>query len=319
MTDEASRPGDAGDPPTQDMGSADVDGVLAPTVWMARREWRAALEYAASAVRARKLDDWPLGDGHPVLVLPGFLAGPESTVFLRQHLRKLGYRSHDWRHGRNLGLREGMPEQLRELLLELHDRYGRRVSLVGWSAGGVYAREMARALPEHTRCVVTLGSPFRGHPASTRAWATYRLLNRGAFTEELFSDEARARRAEPLPVPTTCVYSRSDGIVAWQCCVSEPAPRTENVEVHGSHLGYGHHLDTLRVIADRLAQPEGAWQPYADRTHAGPSQDPRAEWASAHPAEPAVPPPTRSAVPGLGFLRRRTAMDGTSSAGDRAG
>ncbi|MGL4744332.1 MAG: esterase/lipase family protein [Dermatophilaceae bacterium] len=255
MTTNTSRLRGASDLP-------DADGVHPPTAWMARREWRAALEYASSAVRLRRLDDWPPGDGHPVLVLPGFLAGPESTVVLRQHLRKLGYRTHDWRHGRNLGLREGMPERLRELLLELHDRYGRRVSLVGWSAGGVYAREMARALPEQTRCVITLGSPFRGHPASTRAWATYRLLNRGAFTEELFSEEARARRAEPLPVPTTCVYSRSDGIVAWQCCVSEAAPLTENVEVTGSHLGYGYHLDTLRVIADRLTQPEGAWMPY---------------------------------------------------------
>ena len=64
-------------------------------------------------------------------------------------------------------------------------------------------------------------------------------------------------------MPTTCVYSRNDGIVAWECCLSEPAPLTENVEVTASHLGYGHELETLRVIADRLAQPEGAWQPYA--------------------------------------------------------
>jgi hypothetical protein len=63
-------------------------------------------------------------------------------------------------------------------------------------------------------------------------------------------------------VPTTCIYSRTDGIVAWQCCVSEPAPQTENIEVHASHLGYGHELETLRVIADRLAQPEGRWMPY---------------------------------------------------------
>lgn len=256
MSDPAARPHDAGDPP-------DVESALAPTVWMARHEWRMALEYAATAVRTRgDLAGWPRGDGHPVIVLPGFLAGPESTVFLRQHLRKLGYRTHDWRHGRNLGLRPGMSEALEELLLEVHDRYGRRVSLVGWSAGGIYAREMARALPDYTRCVITLGSPFRGHPASTRAWATYRLLNRGAFADALFTEEARARRASPLEVPTTCVYSRADGIVAWECCVSEPAPHTENVEVTGTHLGYGHQLDTLRVIADRLAQPEGSWQPY---------------------------------------------------------
>ena len=239
-----------------------ADGAHAPTAWQARREWRMALELANSAVRTRDLQKWPQGDGHPVIVLPGFLGGPESTVFLRGHLRRLGYRAHDWRQGRNLGASPELAERLEDLLLEIHDRYGRRVSLVGWSAGGIYAREMARALPDYTRTVITLGSPFRGHPAATRAWTMYRFMNRRHLAR-MFTDEALALRAAPLRVPTTCVYSRQDGIVAWECCLSEPAPRTENVEVTATHLGYGHELETLRVIADRLAQPEGAWQPYA--------------------------------------------------------
>ncbi len=237
--------------------------VDAPTFWATRREWRTALDLAASAVATRDLADWPAGDGHPVLVIPGFLAGPESTVFLRQHLRRLGYRAHDWRRGRNLGVTPDLTAHLEDLLLELYDRYGRRVSVVGWSAGGIYARELARALPHYTRSVVTLGSPFRGHPVSTRAWAMYRLLNRGPDSDALFTPEAIAARAAPLPVPTTSIYSRGDGIVAWQCCVADPAPHTENVEVGATHLGYGHHLETLRVLADRLAQPEGAWTPWA--------------------------------------------------------
>lgn len=244
-----------------DTGVPDATGAPMPSAWQARGEWRMTLELAHAAVRTRDLASWPRGDGHPVLVLPGFLAGPESTAFLRQHLRRLGYRTHDWRQGRNLGASPALSDRLEDLLLELHDRYGRRVSLVGWSAGGIYAREMARALPDYTRSVITLGSPFRGHPASTRAWAMYRLMNRRNL-EHFFTDEALARRAEPLTVPTTCIYSRADGIVAWQCCVAEPAPLTENVEVRSSHLGYGHHLDTLRVVADRLAQPEGDWQPW---------------------------------------------------------
>jgi len=109
--------------------------------------------------------------------------------------------------------------------------------------------------------VITLGSPFRGHPASTRAWRVYRLMNRHNL-EKMFTDEALATRAAPLSVPTTCIYSRNDGIVAWECCLSDPAPLTENVEVTASHLGYGHEMHTLRVICDRLAQPEGAWLPY---------------------------------------------------------
>ena len=237
--------------------------VLAPTLWAARREWRMALELVDSAVRTRDLDDWPRGDGQPVLVLPGFLAGPESTVFLRGHLRRLGYRAHDWRQGRNLGITPDLAARLEDLLLELYDRYGRAVSLIGWSAGGVYAREMARALPHYTRQVITLGSPFNGHPSKTRAWQTYRLLNRGPQHDALFTEEAVAQRAAPLEVPTTSIYSRTDGIVAWQCCVADPAPQTENIEVRATHLGIGHQHEALRVIADRLAQPEGRWMPYA--------------------------------------------------------
>ncbi|WP_157577251.1 esterase/lipase family protein [Phycicoccus jejuensis] len=237
----------------------------APTLWMARREWRAALELASSAVRTRDIAGWPVGDGHPVIVLPGFLAGPESTVFLRSHLRRLGYRVHDWRQGRNLGASPELAARLEDLLLEVYDRYGRRVSLVGWSAGGIYAREMARALPHYTRSVVTLGSPFRHHPAATRAWAMYRVMNRHHL-DQMFTEEALALRAAPLKVPTTSIWSRTDGIVAWECCVLDPGPLAENVEVDATHLGYGHHLDTLRVLADRLAQEEGAWRPWVAPT-----------------------------------------------------
>jgi pimeloyl-ACP methyl ester carboxylesterase len=250
---------------------------VAPNLWATRREWRMALELVDSAIHTRDLEEWPAGDGHPVLVLPGFLAGPESTVFLRKHLRRLGYRTHDWRQGRNLGVNAELTARLEDLLLELYDRYGRTVSLVGWSAGGIYAREMARALPYYTRAVITLGSPFNGHPSSTRAWNTYRLLNRGPQHDALFTELACSERAAPLDVPTTSIYSRSDGIVAWECCVAAPAPRTENIEVRATHLGYGHQLETLRIIADRLAQPEGEWTPYAgvaDRADAADSAAP---------------------------------------------
>ena len=267
MTQQHERPAVPG-PDAQDPQAAAVvpsvptaEGAPMPSAWQARREWRTALELASAAVRTRDLHEWPRGDGHPVIVLPGFLAGPESTAFLRSHLRRLGYQVHDWRHGRNLGASPELAEELEDLLLEIHDRYQRRVSLIGWSAGGIYAREMARALPDYTRSVITLGSPFRGHPASTRAWRVYRLMNRHNL-EKMFTDEALATRAAPLSVPTTCIYSRKDGIVAWECCLSDPAPLTENVEVTASHLGYGHEMHTLRVICDRLAQPEGAWLPY---------------------------------------------------------
>jgi pimeloyl-ACP methyl ester carboxylesterase len=138
---------------------------------------------------------------------------------------------------------------------------GRKVSLIGWSAGGIYARELARARRDDVRSVITLASPFRGDLRASHAWRLWRVFNRGT-NAEVISKAARIARERPLLVPTTCIYSKSYGVVAWQCCTSRPAPQTENVEVHSSHFGYGHNLETLHVIADRLAQPEGHWRPY---------------------------------------------------------
>jgi len=197
-------------------------------------EWRTGMEYVSARLAMRRIAGWPQGDGHPVLVLPGFLAGPTSTQFLRNVLRQLNYRVYDWGLGYNMGYRGSMKESLPARLHHIKERAGgSRVSIIGWSAGGIYARELARALPDDVRSVITLGSPFRGN-----------------------------HRAQPLSVPTTCIYSKSDGIVAWQCCTSLPAPETENIEVRSSHLGYGHNVQTLSVIADRLAQPENSWRPF---------------------------------------------------------
>jgi hypothetical protein len=241
---------------------ADAAGATAPSFRSRSREWLSGLEYVVAQLSGDLIARWPHGDGHRVLVIPGFLAGAQSTRILRNVLRRLGYQPHDWRLGYNLGYRPSMNEQLPVRLHELRERGGGRVSIIGWSAGGIYARELARAYPNDVRMVITMGSPFRGNPRASNAWRLWRLLNRGAGAGEIVSTTARTRREQPLTVPTTCIYSKSDGIVAWQCCTSLPAPRTENVEVHSTHLGYGHNVETLYVIADRLAQPEGRWRPY---------------------------------------------------------
>jgi pimeloyl-ACP methyl ester carboxylesterase len=229
-------------------------------------EWRTSVEYLAALAAARRIARWPHGDGHPVLVIPGFLAGPFSTQLLRDVLRRLNYRVYDWGLGYNMGYRGSMKETLPARLRHIQERTGgRKVSIIGWSAGGIYARELARAFPDEVRSVITLGSPFRGNHRASTAWTVWRIVNRGSEATEAVSEQAQLRRAQPLPVPTTCIYSKSDGIVAWQCCTSLPAPQTENVEVRSSHLGYGHNVQTLSVIADRLAQPEGRWRPFSPR------------------------------------------------------
>jgi hypothetical protein len=223
-------------------------------------EGRALFELAALLPAYPFLRRAPHGDGHPVLVLPGFMASDFSTRTLRRFLRDKGYRVHGWKLGRNLGPSAATLTAMVERLQDLHRRYGQRVSLVGWSLGGIYSRELARAMPDLVRQVITLASPFRDVDAvNVPRFLRQRSRRRTAVTDER---SVRARLREPLSVPTTAIVSRTDAIASWQSCCTEPGPFAENLEVDSSHLGFGHHPVVLLTIADRLAQPEGAWRPF---------------------------------------------------------
>jgi pimeloyl-ACP methyl ester carboxylesterase len=220
-------------------------------------EW-ASLPFASSLLAGA-----PRGDGHPVLVLPGFATTDSSTKVLRRFLKDLGYDAHSWDLGRNLGHkaigRDG--EKLIDRLRAIHDATGEKVSLVGWSLGGVMARLAAHKAPELVRQVVTLGSPFAGSPKSTTVWRAYEWL-----TGDKVDDQRIVRQldenAGPPPVPSTAIWSRSDGVVAWQTCREREAATTDNIEVRGSHCGLGVNPSVLYAVADRLAQPDDHWAPF---------------------------------------------------------
>ena len=198
------------------------------------------------------------GDGHPAIVFPGMGTSDIATLALRRYLRRLGYVTQAWGQGLNLGPRPGVIERAADDLRRLADRHGRPVSLVGWSLGGIYARELAKMHPDETRCVVTLGTPFAGHPKSTNVWRIYELLAHSKVGDPALM----ARIGTPPPMPTTSIYSRSDGVVAWRSCINAPGPLSENIEVPTSHLGMGANPLVLYAVADRLAQPIGAWRPF---------------------------------------------------------
>ncbi len=203
----------------------------------------------------------PQGDNHPVLVFPGFFASSRTTRPLRRFLADMGYRAHRWKLGYNMGYSYKLHYGMRDRVTELVERYGEKVSLVGWSLGGVYARELAREMPDIVRQVITLGSPFRGHPSSSNV---HRVFN--MFTEVPYDELPRSfleNMAHPPPVPTTALYTRGDGVVAWQSTV-EVSDRydVENIHVGGAHMGLGFNPRVLYVVADRLAQPEGQWRPF---------------------------------------------------------
>jgi pimeloyl-ACP methyl ester carboxylesterase len=221
-------------------------------------EVRAFWEHIATLAMRPMWAAAPSGDGHPVLVLPGLATGDASTALLRRFLSARGYAPSGWGQGLNLGLREGVLERAHETLRELWLRDGRSVSLVGWSLGGLYARELAKHSPEMVRLVITLGSPFTGHPRETNAWRLYEFASGHRVDWHNFHLPLRWAP----PVPTTSIWSPTDGVVAWRCSL-EPRPTlAENIVIESSHLGLGAHPAALYAIADRLAQPEGHWEPF---------------------------------------------------------
>jgi pimeloyl-ACP methyl ester carboxylesterase len=167
---------------------------------------------------------------------------------------------HGWRLGRNIGPTAATVTGLRDRLLGLQSRYDAAVSVIGWSLGGIYARSLARDTPTAVRQVITLGSPIHlAHEGQSRAG---RAFNRYAHLHVVPRELPLEPGGDALPVPATSIYSRCDGIVAWQACLDAPSPRAENIAVVSSHLGFGHHPAVIWAVADRLAQPLGQWAPF---------------------------------------------------------
>ena len=230
----------------------------APNALLLALEGRAPWEFAASVAAAPWLRKLPKGDGHRVLVMPGLAANDLTTLPMRTFLKDRGYVPVPWALGLNLGPRAGVLDAIRERVRALHAIDGRKVSLLGWSLGGVYAREIAKEMPELVRCVITLGSPFSGPPQATNAWW---LFERVSGHPQPDAATQAAMRLAP-PVPTTSIYSRTDGIVAWQCSLNPPGPLAENIEVHASHIGLGLNPLAMMAIVDRLAQDPSRWKPF---------------------------------------------------------
>jgi len=239
--------------------SATAQTLRPPSKTLMFLEGRAIHEFGAFLGALPLLSLAPRGDGHPVLVLPGLIASDVSTRPLRSFLSNKGYITSGWQQGRNLGLRHGVQQAMVDLVREFSDMHQRKISLVGWSLGGLYARQLAKMMPERVRSVITLGSPFAGHPRATNAWRVYEFASgRRAEEDHRFGGSL----SEPPPVPTTAIFSRTDGICAWQGCMEKSSPMAESIEVESSHCGMGHHPAVVYAVADRLAQAEGQWKPF---------------------------------------------------------
>lgn len=225
---------------------------------------RAALEYAGMRFMNRK--SLPTGDGHAVVVFPGLASDERAVAPLCEFCAELGYTAYDWGRGYNIGPQGEIEPWLDDLAAHvdrLTARHDEPISLIGWSLGGIYAREVAKRIASRARQVITIGSPFAGEPKQTNVAKLYRWLN---GSDPVVDDALRMRLCTAPDVPTTSIYSRSDGIVAWQACVQAGNhAHVENIEVDGSHCGMGWNANVLTIVADRLAQQPKLWQRYAQR------------------------------------------------------
>jgi pimeloyl-ACP methyl ester carboxylesterase len=234
-----------------------------PNSWLRMGESRAVLEFGAFLAASPALRLLGRGDRHPVLVLPGFTATDRSTVPLRGVLQAQGYWVHGWRLGPNLGPTDRVLDGIQDRLTELHHRHQRKVTVIGWSLGGIYARELARNNPTAVRQVITLGSPFRlTRQDKSAASALFDQLE-GSFSERFHRLVLGENATAPIPVPSTAIYSRSDGVVRWHACIDVESEGCENVEVRGSHSGLGWNPAAVYAITNRLAQPEDDWRKFS--------------------------------------------------------
>lgn len=238
------------------------EGLRAPPLALTLLEGRGVLELAASAALIPVLKSAPKGDGHPVLVLPGFLASDRSTAPLRKYLVELEYDARGWGQGRNLGRFYQMREVLRLELEAIHSQTGQKVSLVGWSLGGIFARYLALTMPDQVRSVITLGSPFAQDMRANKARRLYDALSKEAPADQELLDQIGG----DLPVPNSSIYSKLDGVVNWQTSIAKPALNAESIEIRlASHIGIGVNPAALWAIADRLAQNQGSFAPFAKK------------------------------------------------------
>lgn len=224
-------------------------------------EGRALLEWSALILGWPFLGGMPRGDGHPVMVIPGLMAGDASTWPMRTYLERAGYVALPWEQGINRGPVGGTITKLSQRIRAIEREHGRKLSLVGWSLGGAIAHAMAQRMPDRVRGVVTLGSPLDGHPHATNAWRLFEAVSGIKVTDR----RLRGLMGKAPKVPTTNILSKSDGIVHWRASMLPQCDLSETVEVSGTHLGLGVNPIVLWMIAERLSQAEGAWSTFERR------------------------------------------------------
>jgi pimeloyl-ACP methyl ester carboxylesterase len=226
--------------------------------WLMTEPGRAITELGISYSYNHFFKNTQQGDGHPVMVIPGFMSTKHSTKVLRNYMGELGYDVYDWGMGRNTGKVEHI-FYLLESIDEIYKKTGKQITVIGWSLGGIYARQLAKEKPELVRQVITMGSPFKNLTRPNNVEWIYSLISGGKKAKDT-NHALLSNFPLPAPVPTTAIYSKEDGIVHWDTCMEDEDEIHQNIQVRGSHCGLGVNPSVLSVIADRLQYDKNNWR-----------------------------------------------------------
>lgn len=207
-------------------------GYLVEPVLRAFRPWSPAL-----ATRPRT-----------VMLLPGFGAHPLRMRYMARQLEAAGHKVKRWGMGFNFGAAADTIDRIEARLLELHRRYGRPVHLVGWSLGGVFAREIAKRHPDKVAKVVTMGSPFSGHPRSNNGWRAYHLVAGHRVEEPPFECRVNIKP----PVETVALWSPRDGIVHPRSARGRPGERDRAIALRCTHMGFVQSREAIEAVIKEL-------------------------------------------------------------------
>ncbi|MFQ6007208.1 MAG: alpha/beta fold hydrolase [Woeseia sp.] len=241
-----------------------ADDANPPSLLLSLIEAARALSEATALIPTHPiLSGLARGDGHVVMTLPGLLATDSSLSLMRAYLRRWGYDARRWKLGRNTGVthQRDIEKMLDQRLEALYVESGGKVSLIGWSLGGLLAREMARRNPQFVRTVITLGSPT-GNPKSTAVWRLYEYVSGTSLSDRAIRERIEDFR-KPIPdLPVTSIYSKTDAVVSWRIATIPAGEMAENIGIHMSHFGMGFNPAVFFAIADRLSQAEGEWSPF---------------------------------------------------------
>jgi pimeloyl-ACP methyl ester carboxylesterase len=224
------------------------------------------MELGSLMLSAPWLRSLPKGDGHAVMIIPGFLGNDRLNHSLVRYLKHLGYNAAGWGMGRNLGPDHFAVDELKGRVTNHAETGDGTITLIGHSLGGLCAREIARMYPDNVRQVISLGTPFgKGSKKGSNAKGMFDRVNPGTKENSMFNDGWN-KFAKAPPVPTTSIYTKSDGVVNWRTNIQHANhPMVQNIEVLGSHSGLTLNPAVWYLLADRLQYTRDNWEPIQSR------------------------------------------------------